>query len=974
MQHKFVLFCLAVILGVPTAARAQQTGAILGKVVDTTGGALPGVTVEARADVLPSPRLVVTGPGGEYRFAALPPGTYTLKFELSGMQPVTRQAQVQLQLDTIVDTTMSVQAVSEVVNVVATSTYADRGTASIKSGLANEQIKNLPLGQEYRDLIKLIPGVQYTQETTRGPSAGGSGQDNVYHFDGVNVTLPLFGTLSAEPASHDIAEITTLKGGARAVDFDRAGGFSVDSVSKSGTSRFTGMVSYQFQDDAMSASLNNNSPSRYDKNLGWLTLNGGGPIVPNKAFFYGSYYRPTQTRENRANSYGPLPDYESTRDEGFGKVTLTPTTSALINGSYRYSHRLDKSDLFGSATASTAGTGNEAWLKIGTIEGSWVPDARSIVTFKYTHFVNETEGRPDNVSDAEISLEPGTRLDVNNLDTQGRLTVPTPVAGNAAYNAFVQPLIDRYGFVEDGVKKGGGLVGYGTTFDADDFYRDAGQVGYTLTLGYTVTHELHAGYQYYVDSEDLKRSSNGWGSITVPGGRLSPPSGTTQPAFYQAEFQQQTTGLVPVIHSEYRSHNLEFNDTIRMGRWTFNAGVLASNDTLYGQGLREDSRALSGYTLAPGNKYKMYEIPFSKMIQPRLGATWTYNGTDTIFGSYAKYNPAANSLPRAASWDRNVAVTINGYFDASGVLYATAPVAASSGKLFVADLTPRTVNEVLLGSARQFNNRWTGRAFWRYRKGTHFWEDTNNNARVLFEPPPDIPRELYIPDLADRIAQIGSGSTYIIADLDTSFTKFYELTLESEYRSGGTFIRGSYTWSHYYGNFDQDNTTGVSGAGNDMNTFIGSSNIADGAGRQLWNFRLGDLRGDRPHLFKVYGFRALPWSATAGAYFVAQSGQPWETMSYEPYISLTTNTNDSARHAEPAGSHRTDAHWQLDLNYTQTVRLKQRYSAQVVMDLFNVANKQTGYNIEPRVHTAGFGTPRNFFDPRRFQIAFRFLF
>lgn len=972
MRHKFVLFCFAVVLLIPSIARAQQTGAIIGKVVDSTGGALPGVTVEARSDVLPSPRLAVTGPGGDYRLAALPPGNYTLKFELSGMQPVTRQAQVQLQLDTIVDATLGVQAVSETVNVVATTTYADRGTASIKSGLANEQIKNLPLGQEYRDLIKLIPGVQYTQETTRGPSSGGSGQDNVYNFDGVNVTLPLFGTLSAEPASHDIAEITTLKGGARAVDFDRAGGFSVDSVSKSGTSRFTGMASYQFQDDAMSAELDNKTIGRFDKNLGWLTINGGGPIVANKAFFYGSYYRPTQMRENRANAYGPLPDYESNRDEGFGKVTLTPTSSTLFNGSYRYSHRLDKSDLFESNfTAPTVGTGNEAWLKIGNMDGSWVIDARSVLTFKYTHFVNETEGRPDNISPADISTDIGTRLDITNLDTQGRLRVPTPVAGNATYNAFVQPLIDRYGYVDNGVKTGGGTVGFGPQFDKDDFFRDAGQVAYNLTLGSVITHELHVGFQAYVDSEDLERSSNGWGTITVPGGRLSPPAGTTQPAFYQAEFQQQTTGLVPVIHSEYHSQSLEFNDTIRMGRWTFNAGVLASNDTLYGQGLREDSRTLSGYTLAPGNKYKMYEIPFSKMIQPRLGATWTYNGTDTIFGSYAKYNPAASSLPRAASWDRNLAVTINGFFDANGVLYATAPVAASSGKLFVQDMTPRTVQEVLLGSAKQFNNRWYGRAFWRYRKGDHFWEDTNNNARVLFEPPAGIPRELYISDLTDRINQIGSGSSYVIADLDTSYTKYYELTLESEFRTGGTFVRGSYTWSHYYGNFDQDNTTGLV---NDMNTFIGSSNIGDGAGRQLWNFRDGDLRGDRPHLFKIYGFRALPWSATAGAYFVAQSGQPWETMSFEPYISLTTNTNDSARHAEPAGSHRTDAHWQLDLNYTQTVRFQRRYSAQIVLDLFNIANKQTGYNIEPKVHTAGFGTPRSFFDPRRLQIAFRFLF
>ena len=41
-------------------------------------------------------------------------------------------------------------------------------------------IKALPVGQDYRDLVKLVPGVQYTEDCMRGPSAGGSGQDNVY--------------------------------------------------------------------------------------------------------------------------------------------------------------------------------------------------------------------------------------------------------------------------------------------------------------------------------------------------------------------------------------------------------------------------------------------------------------------------------------------------------------------------------------------------------------------------------------------------------------------------------------------------------------------------------------------------------------------------------------------------------------------------------------------------------------------------
>jgi hypothetical protein len=38
-----------------------------------------------------------------------------------------------------------------------------------------------------------------------------------------------------------------------------------------------------------------------------------------------------------------------------------------------------------------------------------------------------------------------------------------------------------------------------------------------------------------------------------------------------------------------------------------------------------------------------------------------------------------------------------------------------------------------------------------------------------------------------------------------------------------------------------------------------------------------------------------------------------------------------------------------------------------------VFNSQTGYNIEPRSPRGGFGKPQSFFDPRRVQVAFRFI-
>jgi hypothetical protein len=971
MRTRFWVFVFALALCGGTAS-AQQTGAIAGRVTDSAGLALPGVTIAAQSAVLPTPRVTTTGGNGDYHLPALPPGTYTLTFELSGMQTVTREAQVQLAQETPVDVRMDIQGIAETVTVTATSSLVERTTAALANTVTNEQMTLVPTGQQYRDLLKLLPAVQYTEDQIRGPSAGASGQDNVYQFDGVNVTLPLFGTLSAEPSSHDIDQVSTTRGGARAVDFDRAGGFTIDSVSKSGTNRYSGMISYQIMDNSMTTEREEGIASQFDQDRSWTTANLGGPILSDRLFFYASYYRPTRSRANQSNRYGDLPKYESRRNEGFGKVTFAPTSAVLLNISYRDSKREDTSSEFVSNVSATTGSGSESRQQIGIAEGSWIINAKSHATFKYTNYALRTSGRPDFEAGLTPSLAIGTQLDVDALDRVGRFTVPSPVAGRPEYNDFIQPIIERYGYLEDGQRVGGGIVGFGSQFDDNDFFRQGGQVGYNVVVGTAVTHELHFGYQQYVDAEELIRTSNGWGLITAPGGRFAAIPGTGQAAFFTAELLASTLGGTPKIRSEYHSKNIEINDRIRWQNWTFNVGLLASKDTLYGQGLREDSSVLSGYVSAPGNEYEMYDISFGKMIQPRLGATWAYNGRDTVFASFAQYNPAASSLPRAASWDRNTfGQVVEAHFDPDGVLFAAVPRGATSGKLFVEDLTPRRYDEVVIGTARQLDERWSVRAYGRYREGSHFWEDTNNTARVNFEPPPDIPREPYIPDLSARLAQIGSGSTYVIAELDGAYTKFWEATLESEWRGRRAFVRGSYTWSRYTGNFDQDNSTG---ADNDLNIFIGSSNIADGAGRQLWDFKDGRLRGDRPHLLKLYGYYSLNWNATIGSYFVAQSGHPWQSESVEPYRNLTTSTVSSNRYAEPAGSRRTDAHWQLDLNYTQDIPLRDRWRLQIVADVFNLFDKQTGYSPQPSLTSPVFGEPRVFYEPRRLQIAARLLF
>lgn len=995
------LFALVLVVLCVPSLFAQQTGAVRGRVTASDGSALPGVTVEARSPVLPQPRVTTTDGNGDYRLPALVPGTYTLTFSLSGMQSATRKADVILGQEITADSKLGLQGVSETVTVTARQTMVDKENTTLQNGITSQQISQLPIAQNYGDLQKLIPGVMYSQDINRGPSAGGSGQSNVYLFDGVNVTMPLFGVLVAEPATHDIAQVNIIKGGANAVDFFRSGGFQIDSVSKSGTNRISGEVGYQKLDHSFTAEQVGASLAKYQNNQDWITANVGGPVLADHLFFYGSYYRPTQNRENQSNVYGALPKFDSTRDEEFGKLTFTPTESWLVNGSYRNSHRVDTSgDAFGGKSAATTGTGYETKLKIGTLEGSKVLNSKSFATFKFTDFRNPGFGRPDNIANVTISTAPGTHLDIDHLDTIGLFTVPTALANNPTQAAFVQPLIDKYGYTLNGVKTGGGAVGYGTLLHNDDsFFRKSGQVGFNYTVGSSaMTHDLHAGYQRYNDSEDLFRDSNGWGSITAPGGTVNCPAtacGTAKPAFYQATFQQQTGGLVPIIHSEYHSQNVELNDSIHWKDWTFNVGVLASNDTLYGQGLKPADN-LAGFVKSPGTKYKMHDVPFSQMIQPRLGATWAYNGADTVYASYAKYNPAANSDARAASWDRALVNTLNAYFDQSGNLMGVDPVKSSSGKLFVDGIKPPETKEYMIGTAKQLTSQWSARLYTRYRKADHFWEDTNNDARVTLNPPAGIPRELYIPDLSARLAAIGSGSTYVIAELDGAFTKYYEATAETDWQGKNLTLHGTYTWSHYYGNFDQDftTTTFAGGDNNDAAIFIGSSNIGDGPGRQLWNYKYGDLRGDRRNIVKVYGTYALPWHATTGMFFVYQSGQPYQLQSYLPYANLTTSTSDTNRYAEPAGARVTPAHNQADVNYTQNFPFSRGMNVQLLLDVFNITNNQTGYSYEARIGTLGKCTGTGpciatgiaaqplvkapnanlFYAPRRYQIAARVQF
>lgn len=373
----------------------------------------------------------------------------------------------------------------------------------------------------------------------------------------------------------------------------------------------------------------------------------------------------------------------------------------------------------------------------------------------------------------------------------------------------------------------------------------------------------------------------------------------------------------------------------------------------------------------------MYSVDWQDLIQPRLGIDWKYDGQNSVFANYASYNPEASSLARAASWDRNTQQSLKVYFDEDGNFLDSGAANGSSGKFFADNMKPHRIDEITLGTTRAITDRLQLRGHTRYRYGSHFWEDMPNNGRIAAYPAssqsPGVPahiadKGLYIPDLADRYDGIGSpsGGTYVIAEIDDGQTKYWEVSLEAEYFGDRTYFNLSYVWSHYYGNFDQDNTT----TDPDQNIFIGSSNYGDGPGRYSWDNKYGTLAGDKPHLLKAFGYYTTDWEANIGAYLVYQSGQPWENWDggYYGYSSGTI------RYSEPAGSRRSASHWQLDLSYNQNFTFADKYVLRFRADLFNVFDRQTGYRINPLVTSTTYGEPTKFYNPRRLQLSVGFDF
>jgi len=316
----FVAFALlaGLFASIPAAAQFVSTSSVEGTVTDESGGALPGVSV-----TLTSPALQVTdmttttASDGRYRFAQLPSGTYRLRYELSGFQPLIREdLTIGVGFAAKVDIALKIGSVQESITVSGASPIVDVTTTSGAQTLTPQQVNQLiPGSRMYGDMARMIPGLVSTSAPNIGRlGLGSSGTFSAYGETSVQVLIDGFEIRSNTYPDWSSAQEVDVKSFGNSADIAEAGSVW-NLVSKSGGNQFHGRYAEQyindrFQSNNLDDTLRAQGLSFTDSVIHFSDFNSdlGGKIVPDKLWFYGNWRDRRNKRSVAGLALEPGPD------------------------------------------------------------------------------------------------------------------------------------------------------------------------------------------------------------------------------------------------------------------------------------------------------------------------------------------------------------------------------------------------------------------------------------------------------------------------------------------------------------------------------------------------------------------------------------------------------------------------------------------------------------------------------------------
>lgn len=313
-----IWLALIAVLGTPAFAQLQS-GNVYGKVVDTEGSILPGVTVTLNGGG--APVVQVTDGQGQFRFLGLGPGSYKIDAQLDGYSPVEYPSVVvAVGRNTEIELTLNA-AITDTIVVSAESPLLDSRRVSITSTVDKIELEKVPSARDPWDILRTTPGVLTDRVNVGGNESGqqsqyvGPGSDGdqaIWSLEGINITdMSALGSSAGYFDYDSFEELQVTTGGSDATT--ATGGVVLNMVTKRGSNTWRGSGHYYYSDDGMQSDFDVKSGDLghdYD-GAGPVTsqpffkqgnrivevedygLELGGPIVKDHLWIWGSYAKPT---------------------------------------------------------------------------------------------------------------------------------------------------------------------------------------------------------------------------------------------------------------------------------------------------------------------------------------------------------------------------------------------------------------------------------------------------------------------------------------------------------------------------------------------------------------------------------------------------------------------------------------------------------------------------------------------------------
>lgn len=302
----FWLFCFSCL---PAHAQ-QETGSITGRILDPTGGVLPGAQVTIKNRATGAAFAPATDVEGFYRAPQLAPGLYDISAVAKGFSTLVLQAvEVRVNDRLRVDLTLQVGAVNEQIVVTAGAPLVQTEDATMGQVVNTQQVLELPLnGRSWLQLATLAPATVTYSNTLAAGSIGTNmnlgglrGNQALYLLDGSDNTVYVAPSGAVGNPPVDSIQEFKVQTNNYTADMGHLGGAVVNATIMSGSNAFHGTAYEFFRNRALNARNFFESPTgnkaQFTRNQFGASL--GGPFWRNKLFFFLNY---EGTRQRQAQT------------------------------------------------------------------------------------------------------------------------------------------------------------------------------------------------------------------------------------------------------------------------------------------------------------------------------------------------------------------------------------------------------------------------------------------------------------------------------------------------------------------------------------------------------------------------------------------------------------------------------------------------------------------------------------------------